>query len=118
MPYEDFEVSYRRILRRSVGRLRDDRFAVLVVGDFRDQKTGDFRHLVGLTIDAMEAAGAAYHDEGPHVNPCGTAPLRARQQWEKSRKLVKTHEQVLVFVRGDPRKATEAIRAARTRSAA
>ena len=38
----------------------------------------------------------------------GSLPIRAGKQFLASRKLGKTHQNVLVFVKGDPKKATQA----------
>ena len=38
----------------------------------------------------------------------GSLPIRVGKQFESGRKLGKTHQNVLVFVKGDPRKATQA----------
>ena len=105
-----FEIAYRRILGRAVSRLRDNRFAVLVVGNYRDRKTGNLRDLVGLTCAAMADAGASFYNEGVLINAYGTAPLRVAQQWEGSRKLCRVHQNVLIFVRGDSREAAAAAR--------
>jgi len=35
--------------------------------------------------------------------------MRVKKQFDVSRKFAKTHQNVLVFVKGDPRAATEAI---------
>jgi hypothetical protein len=38
----------------------------------------------------------------------GSLPIRVGRQFVTARKLGRTHQNVLVFVKGDPRKATEA----------
>jgi hypothetical protein len=43
------------------------------------------------------------------VNRVGSAAVRAPKQFEASRKMVRLHQHFLVFVKGDPRKATAAI---------
>jgi hypothetical protein len=42
------------------------------------------------------------------VTAVGSLPIRVARQFEISRKLGRTHQSVLVFVKGDPRRATEA----------
>lgn len=103
-----FTDAYRAILREAVLRLRRDRFAVIVVGRLR-RKDGTMRDFVGETIAAMEQAGAAFYDEAILYTTIGTAAVRARKQMEVSRKLVRVHQNVLTFIKGDPRKATAAI---------
>lgn len=111
MEASEFDRAYARILAKAVDRLRADRFAVIVIGNTR-YKNGALRDLVGLTVDAMEDAGAAYYNEAVLLTSVGTGAVRARKQMETSRKLVRLHQQVLVFVKGNPRAATAAIEGA------
>ncbi len=53
-------------------------------------------------------AGAALYNEAILVTAVASLPMRAGKQFAVSRKLGKTHQNVLVFCKGDPRKATEA----------
>lgn len=107
MEWAAFEVAYAAIIKGAVARLRDDRFACFVVGDFR-APDGYFRNLVGLTVAAFVAAGARLYNEAILVTPVGTAALRVKKQFTTSRKLAKTHQNMLVFCKGDPRRATAA----------
>lgn len=107
MPYEHFLSIYRDIIRHSIERLRDDRFACFVVGDVRD-KRGLYRNFVGHTVAAFEDAGARFYNEAILVTTLGSLPIRVGRQFMAGRKLGKTHQNMLVFVKGDPRRATEA----------
>ncbi|MEY8460126.1 hypothetical protein AALA69_03230 [Eggerthellaceae bacterium 24-137] len=106
MPWDRFLEMYEVILSKSVAKLADDRFAVVVIGDVRD-KRGFYRNLPGITTDIMGRAGAGYYNEAVLVTPAGSLPIRAGKQFEASRKLGKTHQNVLVYCKGDPRAATE-----------
>lgn len=108
MGKEAFFDAYAAIIRDSVAKLRDDRFAVWVIGDVRDAD-GFYVNLPGRTVDAFEAAGARYYNEAILVTAVGSLPIRAGRQFERTRKLGKTHQNVLVFCKGDPRAATEAV---------
>jgi hypothetical protein len=90
-----------------VARLRPDRFAVWVIGDVRDGD-GCYVNLPGRTVEAFEAAGARFYNDAILVTAVGSLPVRVGRQFEASRKLGRTHQNVMVFVKGDPRKATEA----------
>lgn len=105
--YADFMVQYRAIVAACVGLLKDNRFACFVVGDVRD-KDGYYRNFVADTIAAFQDAGARLYNEAILVTAVGSLPIRAGRQFAGGRKLGKTHQNVLVFVKGDWRKATEA----------
>jgi DNA modification methylase len=107
MEYHTFKAAYGRIILKAVKRLKQDRFACFVVGDFRDKK-GFYRNFVSDTIAAFEAAGARYYNEGILVTSVGSASMRARRIFNGGRKLIKTHQNILVFCKGDWKKATKA----------
>jgi len=107
MDYPAFMAAYRDIVAGAVQRLRDNRFACFVVGDVRDKK-GMYYNFVSDTIAAFQAAGARLYNEAVLVTAVGSLPIRVGKQFESGRKLGKTHQNVLVFVKGDPRKATQA----------
>lgn len=109
MEWPTFVAAYKRIILRSVDRLKDDRFAVFVVGDFRCHK-GFYRNFVSETIAGFESCGARLYNEAILVTPVGSAGMRVTKQFETSRKMAKTHQNVLVFCKGNPRKAAAAQR--------
>ena len=104
----EFDIAYASIIDRAVAKLKPDRFACFVVGDYRD-KRGIYANFVSKTIAAFEAAGAPLYNEAILVTSVGSLPIRAAKQFRTSRKLGKTHQNVLVFVKGDPKKATQAL---------
>jgi DNA modification methylase len=108
MPYEDFLRVYREIIAACVAMLKPDRFACFVVGDVRDKK-GYYRRFVSDTEQAFQDAGARLYNEGILVTSVGSLPIRVGKQFDSSRKLGKTHQNVLVFCNGDPKAATEAV---------
>lgn len=105
MDPDGFREAYGTILRKAVAKLADDRFAVIVIGDARG-RDGMYYSLPGMTVDLMTAAGARYYNEAILVTPVGSLPIRVGRQFEASRKLGKTHQNVLTFVKGDPKAAT------------
>lgn len=107
MSYEDFLSTYRKIIADSCSLLKDDRFAVIVVGDFRD-KDGIYRNFPGETVKAFEDAGLRLYNEAILVTNLASLILRVGKQFDTSRKMGKSHQNVFVFVKGDPRRATEA----------
>lgn len=106
MPLADFLKAQGEIIAQAVARLRPNRFAVWVIGDVRDAY-GFFVNLPGLTVEAFEAAGARFYNDAILVTAVGSLPIRVGRQFTAARKLGRTHQNVLVFCKGDPRKATE-----------
>ena len=49
------------------------------------------------------------YNEAVLVTAVGTLPIRVRRAFEGSRKLGRTHQNVLVFIKGDPRVAATAV---------
>jgi len=107
MDYPAFLAAYRAIVAASVAMLSPDRFACFVVGDVRDPR-GLYRGLVPDTIAAFADAGAALYNEAILVTAVGSLPIRVGKQFVSGRKLGKTHQNVLVFVKGDPKRAADA----------
>lgn len=109
MDQGEFDQAYCDIIKDAVGILNDNRFAAIVVGNYRD-KQGHLRDLMGLTVRAFEAAGARYYNEAVVLDPIGSAAVRAKRQFSAKRKLVRVHQSLLIFVKGDEAKATAAMR--------
>lgn len=107
MGKEEFFAAYGEIIAATVARMKEHSFAVWVIGDVRD-RDGFFVNLPGRTIEAFEAAGARFYNDAILVTAVGSLPIRAGRQFTASRKLGRTHQNVLVFCKGDPKKATEA----------
>lgn len=105
MEYADFIRQYRRIIERGSTLLRDNRLACFVVGDFRDRKTGMYRGFVADTIKAFQAVGLQLYNDAVLITAVGSLPIRVGAQFEGSRKLGKTHQNVLVFAKGNPKEA-------------
>lgn len=103
MPYKDFLRTYQEIIREACQRLKNDRFAVFVVGVFRD-KGGALHDLPGDTVRAFERAGLDFYNDAVLLTSLGTAGARcARIFVNGGRKLVPVHQRVLVFRKGNPK---------------
>jgi DNA modification methylase len=107
MKYYRFIDKFKNIIETAVSTLKDNRFATIVVGEFR-QKNGIYCNFVADTIHAFQRAGMRYYNEAILVTNAGTLPWRARRPFTNSRKIGKTHQNVLTFVKGDPLKAVKA----------
>jgi DNA modification methylase len=108
MDYPKFLAAYRDIIAAGWRALRPDRFATIVIGDARGPD-GHYHNLVGDTITAYLDAGFGLYGQAVIVDPVGTAQIRVGKQFVQSRKIALTHQHYLLFVKGDPRVATEAI---------
>jgi DNA modification methylase len=107
MPYEQFRVSLASVMAQTAALLREDRFAVWVVGEARGgSKTAEYG-LVADTVKAAQAAGMVLYNSGILVNSVGSAALRA-QMILRTRKLTRVHQHVLVFLNGDHKRAAAA----------
>ena len=102
-----FVEAYRAIIAKSCALLKQDRFACFVVGEVRDKK-GNYINFVGDTVQAFRAAGLHYYNEAILVTCVGSLPIRAGRQFSAGRKLGKTHQNILVFVKGDGKNAANA----------
>lgn len=102
MEYHTFIANYKRIILKAAQALKPNRFACFVVGDFRHPRTGTYRCFVQDTITGFRDAGLFLYNEAILVTAVGSLPIRVGGQFEASRKLGKTHQNVLVFVKGDP----------------
>jgi hypothetical protein len=102
--YPEFKAAYFEIIKKSCNLLKDNAFACFVVGDVRDKK-GNYYNFVGDTVEAFRAAGLNYYNEAILITAVGSLPIRAGKMFSASRKLGKTHQNVLVFVKGDGKKA-------------
>jgi hypothetical protein len=110
MDFVQFLEAYRRIIALAYERLGWHRFACFVVGDYRDAR-GYLRDFAGATIRAWREAGAKYYSRGVLVTPAGSAAIRATRIFDGGRKLVPVHQDVLLFVKGDPAVASASVMA-------
>ena len=107
MAYSEFRAAYFEIIAKTCARLKNNRFAVCIVGEVRDKK-GNYIDFIGDTVQAFRDAGLEYYNEAILITMVGSLPIRAGKQFSASRKLGKTHQNVLVFVKGDGKKAASA----------
>lgn len=97
--YSEFMVEYESIFKQATDRLNDNRFAVIVVGDIRDEK-GMYRNFIRDNITMFERLGYSLYNEMIYLQALATAPHRAERNMKK-RKPVKVHQNVLAFYKGD-----------------
>lgn len=102
MSYDKFLNCYQEIIFKSCATLKDNRFACFVVGDVRD-KQGFYRDFIGETKKAFFKAGLKLYNEMIFVENPATAALRCQRVFDGTRKVTKTHQNVLVFYKGNPK---------------
>jgi hypothetical protein len=107
LSYAEFRAAYTDIIARSCSLLKPDRFACFVVGEARDRR-GNYYGFVPDTVAAFRAAGLDFYNEAILVTAAGSLPIRAGGQFRAGRKLGKTHQNILVFVKGDAKRAARA----------
>lgn len=106
MTHPEFLDAQADIIKQSVARLRNDRFVIWVTSDIRDKK-GAYRGLVADTIKAFEAADLTFHNEAIMLDPVGAAAVRAERPFRATRKLARVHQHLLVFCKGDAKRAAQ-----------
>ena len=108
--YDAFLIKYTAILNKAFAKLdmNAGAFVVIVVSEIRNFKAGgEFYGLVPDTINICRNAGLKYYNEIILEDPIGSLPLRGPQYFEQSRKVGRTHQNVLVFYAGDLSKIRE-----------
>lgn len=108
MPYHEFRRAFDHIMGLACQLLAEDRFATIVIGDARDKKTGELYGLPSHTVEMMQRHGLKLWNHAILLTPAGSAPTRARNGFVRGRKLCSTHQHVLVFLKGDGKRAVEA----------
>jgi len=115
MSVEEFDKKYYSILNKSAKKLKNNRFFVVVVSEVREQsitgsyKIGKYKGLVWKTIEACEKAGLYFYNDMILFNSQHTASRIVDTYFNRNRKIASVHQNILVFVKGNPDLATEDI---------
>jgi len=100
MTDEKFIEKYKSIIKKSCSKLKKDGYAVFVVGDVRDKKTGYYKDFITITKMAFYKSGLKLYNEAILLeNGLNTAAMRADKQFTASKKLIKVHQNVLIFIK-------------------
>lgn len=97
--YEGFIGILRNAFSKAVGCLKENRFAVIVVGDVRDKKTGFYYDFCGDIKRIFKDNGMSLYNEIILIETGASTALRAGRYME-SRKIAKMHQNILVFYKG------------------
>lgn len=95
MPYINFMRAYEEIIAKSCKLLKSGGYACFVVGEVRDKK-GNYIGFVPDTINAFKKCGMNFYNEGILLNAIASASMRANGNM-KTQKLVKVHQNILIF---------------------
>lgn len=103
MSLNDFYNTYEAIIKKAYAKLKNNRFAVIVIGEVRDTKSrsGEFINLVGKTIEIAQNAGFKYYNEIVLINALSSLPLRTANKFTATRKIGKHHQNILIFTKGE-----------------
>lgn len=94
--YELFLVKYKAIITLATKLLKPNRYACFVVSEIRDKK-GYYRGFVKDTISSFKEAGLELYNDAVLLNAVGSASMRATRIFTSGKKLVRIHQNVLVF---------------------
>lgn len=98
--YEEFMQMYENIFKQCYDMIADDSFLVVKVGEIRNKKTGEYRSFVADNVKLFTRLGFKFYNDIVLLNMIGTSGLRANNLF-RARKIVKTHQNILVFYKGD-----------------
>lgn len=99
MDYSDFISVYGQIIAKFIKKLKDNTFACFVVGDVRD-KNGFYYDFISDTKKIFINNGMKLYNEMILIESMATGALRAHN-FTVGRKVVKGHQNVLVFYKGE-----------------
>ncbi len=103
MSYDDFFKTIEIILKKTVNKLKENRFACIVIGEVRHKNTGVYLGIVPKIIQIMCDAGLNYYNEIILQTPIGNLHMRAGAYMSNARKIGKQHQNILVFYKGNPK---------------
>lgn len=100
--YEEFIEIIRNAFTSAIACLKQDSFAVICVGDVRDKRTGIYYDFVGDVKQIFKDGGMLFYNDIVLIEIGATAAIRAARYMD-TRKVVKMHQNVLVFYKGNPK---------------
>ena len=96
MDYKSFLSCYESIIKKSCNLLKSGAYACIVIQEIRDKN----ENLIGLvpdTINAFKKADMFYYNEMILQKVIASKALLSRRFFEKSKKITRHHENVLIF---------------------
>jgi len=111
-----FDIKLERIIYKAFTKLKQNRFFAIVVSEVRNPSTtekysiGNYRGLVHKTINMCEKHGLKFYNDMVLFNSQHQASRVGKTYFDRNRKIPSVHQNVLVFVKGNPDIATEEIK--------
>ena len=108
----DFDETLESILYQSAIKLKNNRFFAIVVSEVREPSVtgkysiGKYRGLVHKTIQMCEKHGLSFYNDMVLFNSQHQASRVGKVYFERNRKIPSVHQNILVFVKGNPDIAT------------
>jgi hypothetical protein len=116
MKEKQFDEKLDSIIYKSALKLKDNRFFGIVVSEVREPSTtgnysiGNYRGLVWKTIKMCESHGLKFYNDMVLFNSQHQASRVGKTYFDRNRKIPSVHQNVLIFVKGNPDIATEEIK--------
>lgn len=105
--YDDFDLGMFGVAKAHSPVMKPGSFLCIIIGNFRDKKTGEIIDFRGDTVRNFKEAGFFFHQDIILSKNFGSAAKRSTNAW-RGLKLVPTHEHLLIFRK--PEKKTKRIR--------
>ena len=104
--YTEFLHKYSSILYKATQKLMDNAFFVIVVSEVRAECRGvENSQYLGLVPDTIhilrDKCSLHYYNELILYNNLGSLPIRAPKQFDRTRKIGRCHQNILVFYKGN-----------------
>mgnify|MGYP001095749671 FL=1 len=116
MSERNFDIKFDKIIYKSTLQLKQNRFFGIVVSEVRNPSTtgnysiGNYRKLVSKTIQMCEAHGLHFYNDMVLFNSQHQASRVGKTYFDRNRKIPSVHQNILIFVKGNPDIATEEIK--------
>lgn len=101
--YQEFIQILKNAFSNAISCLKENRFAVICVGDVREKSTGFYYDFCGDIKQMFKEAGMRLYNEIILIEQTASTALRASRYMDY-RKVAKTHQHILVFYKGDTKK--------------
>jgi len=115
MEYKDFIQKLSSVIGLASQKLKNNRFCSIVVSEIRDlttthnYKIGKYKGFVSDVVKLFEQHGLHFYNDMILFNSQHQASRTAGTYFKRNRKIASVHQNVLVFVKGNPDLATEDI---------